>query len=70
MPRRELPPPGLAENTTESVIADVNGCASEAPPHLQPFDIDVFATAAWTGLHYRHEFLLHHRHELLEHPHQ
>lgn len=32
----------------------------------QDFDIDEFNSSPWTGLHYRHEFLLHHRHELLE----
>ena len=29
-------------------------------------DIDEIVASPWTGLHYRHEFLLHHRHELLE----
>lgn len=57
-------PNSTAKTTLEAGEPVEARVVTRAQPH--DFDIDEFNSSPWTGLHYRHEFMLHHRHELLE----
>ena len=65
MPRRRLALPSGARRALQPLTPNQSAGAVEAPPALA-FGIDDYAASPWTGLHYRHEFLLHCNHESLE----
>lgn len=58
----------ITNSTAKKTLGAGEPVKARAVTRAQPqdFDIDEFNSSPWTGLHYRHEFLLHHRHELLE----
>lgn len=65
MPRNRTALPGLIQTALPPRMPnDIMG--PEEAPSAPAFGIDDYGAAPWTGLHYRHEFLLHCNHELLE----